>query len=304
MTDIKIWQEHKGVILDNVNGFDVIECQKCSFKHIIPIPTEEELKTIYRHIYYTEDKPLYLERIREDLEWWNTVYSELYESFEEFLPPDRRSILDVGSGPGFFLLHGKKRGWKTMGIELSARAVEHSRNLGLNILEDFFTEQTAKRLDHVDVIHMSEVLEHIPNPRTLLAISRNLLNAGGLISIIVPNDYNPFQYVLRKSCGYKPWWVAPPHHINYFDFSSLSKLLSSLDFEILSQQATFPIDLFLLMGDNYVGNDDTVYQCHKKRMNFELNLYKANMSKVKKQFYKDLAKNGIGREIQIIAIKC
>lgn len=172
MDKTKQWQDHKGKVLDTVKGFDVIDCERCGFKHIIPISTQDELKSIYKEEYYSKEKPLYLERHREDLDWWNLVYSERYDTFEEHLPPDRRRILDVGSGPGFFLLHGKDRGWQTLGIEPSAQAAEHSRSLELEIIEDFLTEQTARQLGNFDVVHMSEVLEHIPDPKNLLQIAR------------------------------------------------------------------------------------------------------------------------------------
>jgi len=51
------------------------------------------------------------------------------------LPSGSRRILDVGSGPGYFLLHGKNRGWQTLGIEPSKQAAEHGRKLGLESLK-------------------------------------------------------------------------------------------------------------------------------------------------------------------------
>ena len=37
------------------------------------------------------------------------------------------------------------------------------------------------------------------------------------------NEYNPFQIALRDNCGYEPWWLSPPHHINYFNFEYYQK---------------------------------------------------------------------------------
>lgn len=65
---IKNWQSHGGEVVASANGFDVIECVQCGFKHIIAIPTEEELEQVYRDDYYTQEKPLYLERYHADLE--------------------------------------------------------------------------------------------------------------------------------------------------------------------------------------------------------------------------------------------
>lgn len=300
MVNIKQWRNHKGNIIDTVKGFDVIECRACKFKHIIPIPTVDELDSVYRHEYYAIEKPLYLKRHKEDLDWWNSVYNERYDIFEKELTINRRKILDVGSGPGFFLLRGKQRGWQTLGIEPSKKAVRHSRELGLNIIEAFLSKANAKQLGKFDVVHMSEVFEHISDPKGMLQIAKSVLNPGGLICVVVPNDYNPFQHVLRKVCDYKPWWIAPPAHINYFNFNSLINLLKNNGFKVILREATFPIDIFLLMGDNYVENDKLGRICHAKRKLFEKNLDSAGAYNLKKRLYQLLASCGIGREIVVI----
>jgi hypothetical protein len=45
MPETKSWREHQGEVVDSVKGFDVIECEICGFKHIIPIPTEDEMES-------------------------------------------------------------------------------------------------------------------------------------------------------------------------------------------------------------------------------------------------------------------
>lgn len=299
----KSWHEHSGVVVASANGFDVIECEKCGFKHIISIPTDVELEQIYSHEYYTQDKPLYLERYREDLEWWNTVYTRRYEILEQHLSSQQRCILDIGSGPGYFLLNGKNRGWQVKGIEPSIKAALHSQGLDLNVENIYFSEETAPTLGSFDVINMGEVLEHIPNPTALIKLVHGQLNVDGLVCIIVPNDFNPFQLILRDHLGFDPWWVAPPHHINYFDFKSLASLLEKCGFEVLHHESTFPIDLFLLMGDNYVTDDTLGRQCHKKRKQFDMNLFQSEQDGLKQDLYSAFAKIGIGREIVMYARK-
>jgi len=227
------------------------------------------------------------------------IYSERYDTFEEQLPRDRRRILDVGSGPGYFLLHGKRRGWQTLGIEPSKQAVAHSHALGLDIINDFLNDQTAKQLGKFDVVHMSEVLEHVPDPADMLHIANKILTPGGLLCAVVPNDYNPFQYALRTTCNYEPWWISTPHHINYFKFETLNRLFIKNGFGVILRESTFPIDMFLLMGDKYVGNDTIGRQCHNKRKTLEQNLTAAGLSKVKRQLYQKFAEIGIGRELLV-----
>lgn len=307
MTQNRRWQApkglvHEGRVLDAANGFDVIECEVCGFKHIVPVPTADELRDIYQEEYYTIEKPLYFERHREDLEWWNMVYAERYEFFENCLPAEKRSILDVGSGPGFFLKLGKDRGWSTLGIEPSRQASDHARNLGLTIVNEFLNETNVEELGHFDVVHMHEVLEHIPDPAAMLDLAHRLLAPGGVLCVIVPNDYNPLQEILRRQ-GFKPWWVAPPHHVNYFDFASLQSLVSKVGFDAMHATATFPMELFLLMGDNYIGNDEVGRAMHAKRKNLEMTLNRTQHSQLKQQLYSSLADLKMGREIVLYASK-
>lgn len=293
------WQGHQGQVVGNTNNFDLIDCHQCGFIHAVPIPTPEELEALYRQHYYLDNQPDYLSRHLEDLDWWNTFYRERYETFEELLPPERRRLLDVGSGFGLFIQQGKRRGWETLGIEPSKDGVSYSRGLGLEVIEDFLSEDTASRLGKFDVVHLSEVLEHIPDPAHLLRLSRQLLPPGGLVCVVVANDYNPFQSALQTACGYAPWWAIPPFHINYFTFDSLSNLMSRCGFEVVLREGTFPMELFLLMGDSYVGNDLVGRQCHGKRKRFEHNLEQAGMGSLKRQLYQALAALGLGREAMI-----
>jgi SAM-dependent methyltransferase len=299
MTERRAWEGHAGAALDTVDRFTVIDCEECRFKHIVPIPTPSELERLYGHQFYTTEKPLYISQQREDLEWWNLVYAERYALFERLLGGDRARLLDVGSGPGFFLLNGQDRGWRVRGLEPSPVAAAHARSLGVPVTEGFLTDDAAT-LGRYDVVHLNEVLEHIPDPRAVLRQVNALLDPGGLIAVMVPNDYSPFQAALRDVCGFKAWWVGPPQHVNYFDVRSIQRLLEER-FEIVSVETTFPIDLFLLMGDNYIGNDELGRACHARRKTFELNLARAGKSALKQEMYRALAQLGLGRDVFVVA---
>ena len=303
LVTMKKWKSHEGSVVASTNGFDVIECVQCGFKHIIAIPTEEELEQIYRDDYYTQEKPLYLARYLEDLEWWNTVYTRRYEILEQHLLTSQRKILDIGSGPGYFLLNGKNRGWDVKGVEPSVQAAKHSKGLDLDVENLFYSEQSASKLGKFDAVNMGEVLEHIPNPVALLKLVHTQLNIDGVACLIVPNDFNPFQLALRDQMGFSPWWVAPPHHINYFNFRSLTTLLERCGFRVIHQESTFPIDIFLLMGENYIGNDEVGRACHSKRMIFEKTILKAGGSELLNQLYTSFADRDLGREVVIFAKK-
>ena len=255
---------HSGSVLDRANGFSVLDCSDCGFIHLNPVPTENELDKVYREEYYTDEKPLFIERVIEDLPWWDSVYNDRYEFFESKLPENRRSVLDIGCGPGYFLKAGMERGWKGFGVEPSSRAAAHARSLGLEVMNTFFDTGLASALKkRFDAVHLSEVLEHVPDPSMILKAAGSLMNEGGLICCVVPNDYSPVQKVLKEKLHYKPYWLAPPHHINY----SLGRA------------------------------------SHARRKKLDLMLSEPELKGFKKEMYELMAKHGIGREMIIYGEK-
>jgi SAM-dependent methyltransferase len=296
--------EHSGPLLASVGEFDVVDCRQCGFRHVLPIPTTEMLTSAYAHEYYSKEKPLYIERYLEDREWWDSVYDARYATLEALLGPGRRRILDIGSGPGLFLARGRERGWRAKGVEPSVHAAAYSRDtLGLDVSEVFLDSASAAALGRFDAISLSLVLEHLPDPRAMLRIVHGLLEPGGVLCLVAPNDFNPIQAIAHGNLGLPAWWIAPPHHLNFFDRPSLQMLLQAVGFEVVHDEVTFPIDLFLLMGDSYIGNDALGRECHRRRMAFELNLVKAGRADLLQQLYARLATLGIGRELVFFARK-
>ncbi len=292
---------HTGSVVDTKDGYDVLDCERCGFKHLMPIPSAASLDEVYRNQFYEDYTPSYIARQEEDLAWWTEVYRDRLSTLASIVHAQPRRILEVGAGAGMFLAEAKRLGWECLGVEPSHVACEYGRQLGIEVIEDFLTPEVAARVGTFDAIHMQHVLEHIPDPHALLGLMRGMLNPGGVICIVVPNDYSPFQKAVRDACALEPWWLSAPYHINYFDFESTRLLLASTGLDVVAEDASFPIDMFLLMGDRYVGDDALGRQCHSKRMQFELNLVKANMGETRRQLYRAFASVGIGRDVIMFA---
>lgn len=296
---------HKGTVIDRVNGYDIVACEACGFRHVLPLPTAKEQRAAYEEAYYRDEKPTYLARAREDAEWSRLAWDDRLSLFEDLLKGERTralSVLDIGCGPGWFLKVAADRGWKAQGIEPSRQAAEHGRSLGLDVVNAMFDEATATRVDVADVVHLNNMLEHVADPLNLLQLAIARTWPGGLICVGVPNDYNALQNAARAE-GLPPWWLAPPHHLNYFDFPSLERVLTRLGVEVVETLTSFPMELFLLMGENYIGNDGVGRACHLRRKQFDLALENAGLGEVRRKLYGALAKAGIGREAIIVARK-
>jgi len=260
------WAAHEGPCVARKDGFDIIHCEMCGFRHAVPLPNPADLEREYRETYYAEEKPTFLAHAGEDQQWGELAQTDRLESFERILGPGRRRLLDIGSGPGFFLKTAKNRGWNVMGIEPSRQAAAHARGLGIEVAEGFFGAKVASSLGRFDAINLNNVLEHVPDPISILLAARQILEPGGVLCVGVPNDFSPLQIAAAATQGVGEWWIAPPHHLNYFDFATLSNLLERLEFDIAERMTSFPMEAFLLMGDNYRADPAVGRASHAKRI--------------------------------------
>jgi SAM-dependent methyltransferase len=298
---IVVCGDHEGPLVTRHNTHEIIACAMCGFRHVVPLPDPAQLEAAYRENYYSVEKPTFLRHAGEDAEWAELAWRDRLEAFERLLPEGRRALLDIGCGPGFFLKTAAARGWRVLGIEPSQQAAAHAKGLGVAVVEDFFNCESASELGRFDVVHLNNVLEHVPNPIELIGLCRELILPGGLLCLNVPNDYSPFQTAATMSLSCSEWWVAPPHHLNYFDFDSLDALLSRMGFTVGERTTSFPMELFLLMGLDYTNDPSLGRSCHGQRKRFDLALENSGFAETRRAFYRALAAAGIGREIVLIA---
>lgn len=276
----------------------IIDCAACGFRHVWPLPSEAEIREHYRKTHYADgerDRIGYYER---DRDWWMISYGDVIAEIERATAG--RRLLDVGCGAGLFLEAAARRGFTCLGVEPSAVAAAHCRSKGLDILEAEFEGVATVPAGSADVLHMRNVLEHLRDPRGLVEAAAEVLAPGGLLVAAVPNDYSPVQRAARAG-GIRPWWIAVPHHLNYFDFDSLADLIEGTGFEIVGRTTSFPIDLFLLMGVDYVAEPALGRDCHLKRVALEISMEKAGETAARQRLYRAFADAGFGREAIVLA---
>lgn len=294
---------HHGPRIAHVNNHDIIDCFACGFRHVLPLPDAATLEEEYRRNYYANEKPTFIAHANEDQAWFALAQTDRLESIERHLEPTRRRLLDVGCGPGFFLKTAIARGWHGHGVEPSALACAHARGLGADVTEGFFNNETAQELGRFDAVNLTNVLEHVPDPITIVERATCLLKPGGVLCVGVPNDFSPFQIAAKNTLGIGAWWIAPPHHLNYFDFESLAALLTRLGLCEVERTTSFPMEAFLMMGINYTPDPALGRACHDQRKRFDFALENAGMGETRRNFYRGLAAQGIGREAVIVAIR-
>lgn len=271
------------------------------FWYVDPAPTLEELEQFYKHEFYQREKPLYLEHTARERDYWQSWWQLRLQRMAHTLGGPGR-LLDVGASGGFFLDCAQQQGWQVFGVEPSQQAAAYATtHFGLEIFEGHFEHYDAPP-GSFDAIHLSFVLEHVPNPRAFLKQALALLREGGCLWIEVPNDFNVLQETIVTRLAKERWWIVPEHHLNYFDFKSLTVLMEEIGAPERYRMGSFPMEFFVLMGDDYIGNDTVGKECHSKRMRFEQHLLAYSPESLA-QIYEKMAEAGLGRTCNVMGVK-
>jgi SAM-dependent methyltransferase len=280
------------------------------FRRLDPVPTAAELDAFYASSYMelieAGGRAPELRRLLEggearerELAWMRaTLYADVEEAVRG-AGGARATLLDVGCGTGDFVEHASQSGWRARGVEPSRLASERGRARGLDVFQGTLEAALeAHTGPGYDAITMLNVLEHVPDPVAYVRQCRALLAPDGALAIVVPNDFTIVQEAARVAIGTeRRWWVASPDHINYFDFDSIERLLRGEGFVVHERTCNFPMELFLLLGEDYVTQPELGPRCHERRQRMEAAL----PVETRRALYRSFAAAGLGRNCVVVA---
>ena len=138
-------------------------------------------------------------------------------------------FMDVGCGAGLTVALARQLGWDAMGLEIDPAAVRTAQQSGLNILESTY-EQLTQYEQQFDCIVCSHVLEHVHDPRDLLAKLKVAIKPGGMLLLSLPNSLS----ALRHYFGANWRGLEAPRHLSIPSDPQLMKLLAESGFSIQS----------------------------------------------------------------------
>jgi SAM-dependent methyltransferase len=162
-----------------------------------------------------------------DPEFYAATYRRIYQASEEPTPKDLwvqsrraqhliavlrsqgvndvRRALDVGASAGVLLqaFHGAY-GCEVTGVEPGDAYRAYAEKQGLSMFAGL-PELVERQPERFDLVSLSHVLEHLPEPvETLQSIRRDLLAADGILLLEVPNFYAHDSYELAHLACYTP----------------------------------------------------------------------------------------------------
>jgi SAM-dependent methyltransferase len=232
--------------------FAVHRCRSCHALFIQPRLNDSELSTYYPEEYgrFRRSKSLDKKHYRG----WQRFALEHYYGYPAIIPnhsshlkkaaafgfslvtarnvlPYRGEgkILDVGCGGGSHLYRLKQWGWETYGVEPSETGFKQARGLGLDVRQGTLKEAQFPDA-FFDVVRLSNVLEHLTDPKATFREVRRILKSDGVVYVTVPNARSFVFWLFQEN-----WYAldSPRHVISYCP-RALQTLCDATGFEIAS----------------------------------------------------------------------
>ena len=203
-----ICEGSRGEPLHPEGFFQMVRCLSCQFVFLNPRPTGDSLFRFYQQ---------YLPEEESSIESWEKMMRPVFYRAANLLGRYKRDgrLLDVGTGFGFFLAEVKNKGWETVGVEISQKAMDYARGvLGLNIHPGPL-EKIGFPGNHFDAVTGFYVIEHLSHPMDFLGECHRILKPGGLLLLRYPHT-TPIKNLLQLFGIQNRLYDLPAH---LFDFS-------------------------------------------------------------------------------------
>lgn len=155
--------------------------------------------------------------------------------------PRGSRVLDVGCGTGSLdRILAERCEAKVVGVEPDRARAEVALGRGIHVEVAYLTEDLIARLGRFDVVLLADVLEHLPDPQTMLLLCRDALESRGAVIISVPNvaHWSVRSYLVRGRFEYRSWGIMDATHLRWFTAESLKSFLARSGFNVVGYRGT------------------------------------------------------------------
>jgi SAM-dependent methyltransferase len=204
-----------------VNGYRIARCARCSFLFVNPRPTEKSLGVLYS----SRKNPYHSESF-EPLARESGVLSQVIRRIHAYSAGG--DLLEVGCGRGDLLRVARTAGFSVTGCDFFGGRKPDEAGIAFF---DGDLRQARFPDASFDVVINRNLLEHTFDPGVEMQEIRRVLKPRGHLYLKVPNVRFDHGWRCRLLFGARHL-LEPPYHLNYFDPSSLKRLLtrSGMDF--------------------------------------------------------------------------
>ncbi len=165
--------------------------------------------------------PEFYQELQSKMDYYENDKWDFHEALKEVV--GLQSVIEIGCGPGNFLMKCIEKGIKAYGTEYNQDAAKIAETRGIEILDNQILNNKDSFFDAVFCFH---VLEHVEDPLGFIIFLLKLVKPGGKICISVPNQDGPLKYI--DPCIMN----MPPHHLTRWKLKTFQILAKKTGLKI------------------------------------------------------------------------
>ena len=211
--------------------FQMVRCPACGLQWVSPRPQPENLARYYPETYsWKPPAEAETESAVHRLERWyrfHLLRFEVRQLVRHANLSSGNAVLDVGCSSGDRLLVMRGAGLEPAGVELGPAADYARERLGLDVRRGTLPE-AGFEAGRFRAVTLYNVLEHVPDPRAVLAEVRRVLADGGRLVVQVPSAAS----LQARLFGRRWAAVDVPRDLFYWTPPLLRRLLGEEGFDV------------------------------------------------------------------------
>ena len=204
----------------------VVVCRTCGLGTLVPQPSADQIAAYYPHEYYGSGGRKFVGIVERLTRFVGARHTRF---LAQRLKHGAR-VLDVGCGRGITLNALAQAGFEVHGFEVVRHAVEGiDRRIHVKIAASLV--EAAYPDEFFDEVVLWHVLEHVPDPRTIVREVHRILRPSGMLVVAVPN----FSSLQARVSGATWFHLDLPRHLYHFHIEALRRLIGELGFTCHSE---------------------------------------------------------------------
>ncbi|MAY01597.1 MAG: hypothetical protein CMQ38_01305 [Gammaproteobacteria bacterium] len=196
---------------DEFKGLPLVFCRNCGHLQVSIVPSPEELSDYYSTS-YSLSRGKYVDKAYERV--MEMRAEAQYQFIDAHLKESPANICDYGAGYGYLVARFLKSDIVAFGYESDGECIRVAKEKSLDIKPSPKTLGAAE-LPHVNLLCMSHVLEHLPDPEEFLQQLQGIVPCV-FIEIPVYSSHLVKQFVDQEG------------HLNFFTEKSFCSFISNI----------------------------------------------------------------------------
>ncbi|TAE27306.1 MAG: methyltransferase domain-containing protein [Cytophagales bacterium] len=242
MTHCSLCYQEAELVYESLIGYqegstyNIHYCSHCDASYASPLQIDDNL---YNVIYSkAEQLPGYsrYHRFAEDvlkvrnpflfLAETEDTYWAIYDYLKNQSTDTDAKILEVGCGLGYLTYALVKEGFNAEGVDISHKAVDEAiKRYGAYYSQADIYQLAQNPLKQYDIIILTEVIEHVPDPVGFINSLTKLLLPKGRILVTTPNKHSVVSHEKYWDTELPPvhlWWLSEKSFVCISDKLSLN----------------------------------------------------------------------------------